>query len=231
MHLTCGEAEIAYLKGRDAALAKVMDALGPLQRAAMPDLFEALVHAIVGQQISTKAQQSIFARMRTALGAPLTPSALGALDEASLQSFGLSFRKVRYIKAAAAAVISGALDLDALRQLDDAAFCAQLVQLDGVGLWTAEMLLIFCLQRPDVMSFGDLAVLRGLRMLYRHKRITPALFAKYRKRYAPYASVASLYLWAVAGGALEELTDPAAKARPAKKQPAKKQADKKRSLD
>ena len=78
-------------------------------------------------------------------------------------------------------------------------------------MWTAEMLLIFSLQRPDVVSFGDLAIQRGMRMLYRHRKITRQLFEKYRRRYSPYGTTASLYLWALAGGALPDLTDPAPK--------------------
>jgi len=73
------------------------------------------------------------------------------------------------------------------------------------------MLLIFSLQRPDVVSFGDLAIQRGMRMLYRHRKITRQLFEKYRRRYSPYGTTASLYLWALAGGALPDLTDPAPK--------------------
>ena len=69
------------------------------------------------------------------------------------------------------------------------------------------------MERPDIISYGDLAILRGMRMLYRHRKVTPKLFQKYRKRYSPYASVASLYLWAIAGGALPELTDPAPKSK------------------
>ena len=78
------------------------------------------------------------------------------------------------------------------------------------------MLMIFSMQRMDILSWGDLAVHRGLRMLYRHRVVTPTLFAKYKKRYSPYATVASLYLWAVAGGACPRLEDRASKA-PAKK--------------
>ena len=70
-----------------------------------------------------------------------------------------------------------------------------------VGIWTAEMILIFCMQRPNIMSWGDLAIQRGLRMLHRHKKIDKKLFEKYKRRYSPYASVASLYLWKIAGGA------------------------------
>ena len=86
----------------------------------------------------------------------------------------------------------------------------ELSALKGIGVWTAEMLLLFCLQRPNVFSYGDLAILRGMRMVYRHKEIDRARFERYRKRFSPYCSIASLYFWAVSGGALPELTDPAA---------------------
>ncbi|MCF0247943.1 MAG: hypothetical protein HUJ86_04980, partial [Synergistes sp.] len=84
-------------------------------------------------------------------------------------------------------------------------------------VWTAEMLLIFSLGRRDVLSFGDLGIQRGLRMLYRHKEITPAIFDRYRKRYSPCGTLASLYLWEISGGALPGLTDPAAEKTGTKK--------------
>ena len=83
--------------------------------------------------------------------------------------------------------------------------------LPGIGVWTAQMLLIFCLQRPDVVSFGDLGIRRGMRMLYRHREIDRERFARYARRCSPYGTVASLYLWAIAGGAIPGLTDPAAR--------------------
>ena len=91
--------------------------------------------------------------------------------------------------------------------------CRILSSLDGVGVWTAEMLMTFSMQRPDIVSFGDLAIQRGMRMLYRHRAITRPLFDKYRRRYSPCGTVASLYLWAIAGGALPGVTDPAAKTK------------------
>lgn len=203
-----GEKEILHLKARDKRLAAVIEAVGPVRREVLPDLFEALIHAIVGQQIATKAQQTIWARMRAGLGA-ITPQVIQAAQETDLQAFGLSFRKVGYMKAAAARALSGELNVEALRALPDEALCAELSRLPGVGVWTAEMLMTFSLQRPNVISYGDLAIRRGLRMLYRHRSIDRERFEKYRRRYAPYATVASLYLWAVAGGAVAGLSDPA----------------------
>ena len=88
---------------------------------------------------------------------------------------------------------------------------AALASLKGIGVWTAEMILLFCLQRPNIFSYGDLAIQRGVRMVYRHKELPRERFERYRRRFSPYCSTASLYFWAVAGGAVPELTDPAAK--------------------
>lgn len=212
-----GDDATDYLKARDAKLGAAIEAIGHIEREVHPDLFAALVNSIVGQQIATKAQKTIWRRMTEAYG-QITPEAIAAASIDELQAFGMTFRKAGYIRSAAEKVLDGSLDLEGLRELPDDEVCRQLVALDGVGVWTAEMLMTFSLQRPDIMSFGDLAILRGLRMVERHRVITPALFEKYRRRFSPYGTVASLYLWAVAGGAIEGLTDPA----PKKKKPAKR---------
>ncbi len=207
-----GQKEIDFLSRKDKRLASAMERIGPIQREVRPDLFDALMHSIVGQQIATKAQQTVWARLVLALG-EVTPETIEGAETATLQGVGLSFRKVAYMKAAARKVLLGELDVEALRLMDDASLCATLCALDGVGVWTAEMLMLFSLQRPDVLSFGDLAILRGLRMLYRHREVSRDRFEIYRWRYSPYGSAASLYLWAIAGGALPDLSDPAASRR------------------
>ena len=106
---------------------------------------------------------------------------------------------------------NGAFDLAHIGQKPDDEVIQELRQLKGIGVWTAEMILLFCLQRPNVFSFDDLAIQRGLRMLYHHRRIDRKLFEKYRRRFSPCCSVASLYLWAIAGGALPEMRDYAPK--------------------
>ena len=106
----------------------------------------------------------------------------------------------------------GGLDIESLQTKTDAEVCKALSRLDGVGKWTAEMLMLFSMRRQNILSYGDLAILRGMRMLYHHRRITRPLFEKYRRRYSPYGSVAGLYLWAVAGGAIQGMKDYAPKA-------------------
>ena len=104
-------------------------------------------------------------------------------------------RKAGYIKSAAEAVYSGRIDLSALHELSDEEIIHRLMALPGIGVWTTEMLLIFSLGRKDVLSYGDLAIRRGLCKLYGHKTLTKEQFARYKSRYSPYGSIASLYLW------------------------------------
>lgn len=207
---TYGEQEIAYLKSRDKRLGEVIDKVGMVKRRVIPDLFAALVHSIVGQQISTKAHETIWRKMTGAFG-EVTPEKVLGLSPEELQAFGITFKKVDYIQSAARKIASGEFDIHALRTMSDAEVCAKLSELDGIGVWTAEMLMLHSLQRPDVLSFGDLAVQRGLRMLYHHRKITRPLFEKYRRRYSPYGSVACIYLWAVSAGAVSGLKDYAPK--------------------
>ena len=202
LYFEYGKEEVDCLRKKDKKLGEAIDRIGMIKREVNPDLFSALVNSIVGQQISTKAHKTIWERMKTGLG-EITPETILSCSEADLQSYGISFRKASYIKSAANKVADKSLDINTLHTKSDNDICAELVQLPGVGIWTAEMMMLFSMQRPNILSFGDLAILRGMRMLYHHKEITKNLFEKYRKRYSPYCSVASLYLWAIAGGAIE----------------------------
>ena len=201
-----GEKEIEHLKRVDKRLAAVIDQIGQIERTVIPDLFSALIHSIVGQQISTKAHQTVWERMQKELER-ITPVVIDNLPQEKLQKFGITLKKAAYIKSVARKILTGEFDIDSLHSMPDKEVCAKLSALDGVGVWTAEMLMIFSMQRPNVLSYGDLAIHRGLRMAYRHRKIDKAKFNRYWKRYTPYASVASLYLWAVAGGAIDGMKD------------------------
>lgn len=203
-----GQKEMQYLKDRDQRLGGVIERLGHIEREVYPDLFAALVNSVIGQQISAQAQRTVWTRVCGLLRS-VTPEAVEACPAQELQSCGMSMRKVQYIKQAARMICSGALDWTALADKTDGEVCAELVKLHGVGVWTAEMLLIFSMQRSDIFSRGDAGIQKGLRMLYGHKEITSELFETYRRRYSPYGTAASLYLWEVAAGAVPELTDPA----------------------
>ena len=116
-----------------------------------------------------------------------------------------------YITDFAEKVHTGAFDLEGIWQKSDEEAIRELSSLKGIGVWTAEMILLFCMQRPDVLSYDDLATQRALPMAYHHLKTDRRLFEKYRRRFSPYGSVASLYLWAVSGGAVPELHDYAPK--------------------
>ena len=209
VYFAYGDKELNYLKKKDKRLAAVIEKAGYIRRELFPDIFVSLVNSIAGQQISRKAKASVWQRFVTLLGGQVTPQAIDAVTEDELRACGLSGRKAVYIKRLAAKVLAGKLDFASFAQMSDEEVCAELTKLDGIGeltkldgigKWTAEMQLIFSLGRANILSGGDVAIQNGLKLLYRHKKITPALVAKYHKRYSPYASVASFYLWALANG-------------------------------
>jgi len=119
------------------------------------------------------------------------------LSAGQVQACGMSMRKAGYIKGIAQAAMDGIIDFDALADMADDEVIAALTKLDGIGVWTAQMMLIFSLCRPNVVSYGDLAIRRGMMRLYDHKELPRQRFDRYVKRYAPYGSVASIYLWEI----------------------------------
>ncbi len=210
MIFSYGTLETDYLKAKDKKLGAVIDRLGHIERNVHTDLFRAVVHSIVGQQISNKALATVWGRITTLVG-KIDAGHLLATGIDPLQSCGISFKKAENIIDLSNKVASGEFDLNAIGSMSDEQAIETLSSLKGVGVWTAEMLLLFCLQRPDILSFGDFAIQRGLRMVYHHRRIDRRLFEKYRRRFSPYGSVASLYLWAVSSGAIPEMKDYAPK--------------------
>lgn len=191
-----GQTEIEYLKSKDKKLGAAIDRIGIIEREITPDPFTALISSIVGQQISSKAADTVWRRLCELLGC-ITPQTIANADLSQIQGCGMSNRKAEYIKGIADAAISGEVDFATLHTLTDEEIIKKLSALHGVGVWTAEMLLIFSLSRPDVVSFKDLAIRRGMMNLYGLKELPKEKFERYRKRYSPYGSVASLYLWAL----------------------------------
>ena len=204
MYFQYGETEINYLKRKDKKLAWAIEQIGHIERKLDANLFAAVVRHIVGQQISSKAQATVWERLEARLK-DVTPFTVHAASAEELQALGMSLRKAEYIKDFADKLVSGEFDLQAVEHMNDAEAITALSSLKGIGKWTAEMILLFCLQRPDIFSYDDLAIQRGLRMVYHHREIGRERFEKYRRRFSPYCSVARLYLWAVAGGAIPEM--------------------------
>ena len=188
-----GEKEIEYLRKKDKKLKEAIDRIGIIKREVNPDLFSALCGSIIGQQISNKAAATVRNKLYDIC--ELKAEKLLKMPIEEIQCCGMSMRKAEYIKGIADAAVNRVVDFDALKDKPDDEVINTLVKLNGVGVWTVEMLLIFSLMRPDVVSFGDLAIRRGMMTLYGHEELTKERFLRYAKRYSPYGSVASLYLW------------------------------------
>lgn len=197
MHFQYGETEINTLKKRDKRLAELIERMGEIKRPLTPDLFTALVKNIIEQQISVTAAITVNQRLLKLCEGVYTPEHIAKLSEQEIQQCGMTMRKASYIIGIADAVISEKLNLNQIPDMTDKEVIDTLIQLKGIGVWTAEMLLISSLNRPDILSWGDLAIQRGIMRLYRHKTLDKARFERYRKRYSPYGSTASLYLWAL----------------------------------
>ena len=193
------EKAMDYLKKKDKKLGIVIDRLGVLSIEINNDIFCSVVHQIIAQQISTSAQATIAERLTKMVG-KITAENVASITDEALQSIGISWKKVSYIKRFAHDVIDGVIDIESLPSLSDQEIVSKLTQLPGIGVWTAEMLLIFSMNRMDVLSYSDLGILRGMRMVYHHQFIDKTRFERYKKRYSPYGSVASLYLWAISNG-------------------------------
>ena len=161
------------------------------------DAYGALLRAIVGQQLSTKAARTIYGRVLELFGGRTpTPEQLLDADEEALRGCGLSGRKVEYVRDLAAHAISGELELDRLGELPDEEVVAEIVAVRGLGVWTAEMFLLFHLERPDVLSGGDLGIRKAIQVEYGLEETpAPARVLEIGEPWRPHRSLASLYLW------------------------------------
>ncbi len=196
-YFTYGDTETRHLALADPCMAQWIEQVGTIQREVIPDPFAALLSSIISQQISGKAAQTIWARFVGAVGS-VDPDSVLAVSEADLRGCGLSGRKAEYVQGIAAAAKRGDIAFSDFQHMRDDDIIRRLVELKGVGVWTAEMLLIFSLERPDVLSFADLGIRRGLMRLHHLDDLSEAVFDKYRNMYSPYGSTASLYLWELA---------------------------------
>ena len=192
----------AYLRDIDPIMALSIERVGECTLTPNPNLFETLVDAIISQQISVKAADAIMGRLRkAAIGASeglITPEALLPFEPEALRAVGLSPQKIRYIRDLTERVSSGQLDLSVLSDLDDEAVITELVKVKGIGRWTAEMMLIFSLGRPDVLPVDDLGFLEGVREAYGlATRPTPQELRERGELWRPFRTFATWYMWGV----------------------------------
>lgn len=191
---------LSHLRTNDPELGRLIEAAGPLQIKIRPNrsVFEVLLRSIVYQQLSDRAASTIYARLGAALGGPSpTPSRLLDLDEEVLRGAGLSRGKIRAARDLAQRTLAGELpDRNQMQAMSDEEVVERLTRVHGVGPWTAQMLLIFHLGRPDVLPITDLGVRKGFMLTYGMDAMPSGddLLAR-AQRWKPYRSIASWYLW------------------------------------
>lgn len=189
-----GQKEVDYLSQADPVLGEAMERLGRVDREVIPDLFAALVYAVIGQLVSARSANTVWERMKDKIGI-ITPENIRAFSADDIQQCGMTMKKAVLICDLSEEVMTGSLRLDNLWELSDDEVIRYLTAIRGIGRWTAEMILINSMERPDVISWGDVAIRRGLEKLYGIEKITREQFEAYKRRYSPYGSVASIYLW------------------------------------
>jgi len=190
---------VTHLRRADPVLARVIDAVGPCRFATRSNgtHFEALVRSIVYQQLSGKAAGTIHGRLAGlfADGAP-EPAALLSIPDERLRGVGLSRQKIAYLRDLAGKVTTGALPLDHVDGLADDALIAHLIQVKGIGRWTAQMFLMFRLGRPDVLPELDLGIQNAIKRAYRLRSVpAPERVRRIGAKWTPHATIACWYLW------------------------------------
>ena len=193
---------ILHLKQNDAVLGALIERIGPLRfRYRRPD-FETLVRSIAFQQLNGTAAATIFGRLNDACGGRVTPQALEALSDADLRKVGMSKQKSSYLRDLAHKTVTGQLDFARLPKLSDEEVIEHLTQVKGVGVWTAQMFLMFALRRRNVMPTGDYGIQMAIRKAYGMRKLPkPKHMLRLARNWHPYCSLACYYLWRSVDGA------------------------------
>ncbi|HWY20109.1 MAG TPA: hypothetical protein VNX26_02755 [Candidatus Acidoferrum sp.] len=206
---------IIHLKKSDPIMRAIIERIGPYRMQFGPPEFHSLAEAIVYQQLNGKAAETIFKRFAALAGEPLTPQGILKLSDEQMRGAGLSKQKSAYLKDLAAKTSSGLLNFARLGELPDAEVIEHLTQVKGIGVWTAQMFLMFTLKRENVLPTGDFGVRMAMYKHYldvqrgkaakksaakksRKKKVqlpTPEQMEKIAKCWEPYRSVACWYLW------------------------------------
>ncbi|HSR89114.1 MAG TPA: DNA-3-methyladenine glycosylase [Candidatus Udaeobacter sp.] len=190
---------IIHLKSVDPVLGKLFDKLPLRKLHPHTNYFQSLTEAIIGQQLSVKAADTIIGRFRSLFKSEEFPSPkqILAKSDRHLRSAGMSWSKASYVKNLAKATQERVVNFKDLEKLKDEEIIEMLVKVKGVGRWTAEMFLIFSLGRPDIFSPGDLGLRNAIKKLYGLRQDpSPKKLHKISSRWQPYRTYASLYLWA-----------------------------------
>lgn len=190
-------AAINHLTRQDPVLAAIIQAAGPCRLTYMPATFESLVRSIVFQQLSGNVARVIYGRLAAAVpNGEITPPAILKLRPDKMRRLGLSRQKIAYIRDLARQTKRGAVVFESLPALADEAVIEHLTQVKGIGVWTAQMFLMFALRRKNVLPTGDLGVRTAIRKAYGLPELPkPEQIEELARGWHPYCTVASWYLW------------------------------------
>ena len=189
---------LELLSKQDLRLGRLIKSIGNYSIQTHDNFFESLLKSIVYQQLAGSAANAIYSRFLLYYGDTLpTPEQIISTSDTTLRfTVGLSFKKVQYIKNLAIKIVSGELNIHHLPDLQDEQVVTELVKVKGIGRWTAEMFLIFCLRRVDVIPLGDLGVKKAIQKLYDLSELpTHGYMVEVSSRWKPYKSIATWYLW------------------------------------
>lgn len=189
--------EINHLKNSAPEMKKLIEIVGGIENYYIPDPFSSLVYNIVFQLISFKTANKIWARFEEVV-IEITPENLLNISDETLRECGLSITKIRYIKYLSEAVIRKDIDFDVIYEMSNEEIIKYLMKIKGIGKWTAEMFLIFSLNRKDIISYNDLAIRKGFKWLFEmQNEPTIEEFKLLKQKFSPYNTIASFYLWEI----------------------------------
>jgi DNA-3-methyladenine glycosylase II len=189
-----GQKEMECLSQRDETLKKLIQRYGKLDGGTVSDIYTALVFHIISQMLSNHVADVITERFVSLVG-KVTPQAVCARSADEIRSTGISRKKAEYILQLSQDVLSGKYDFAKLKNMSDDEVIAFLMKIKGVGRWTAEMITEFTLGRLNIFSYDDMALQNGMKKAYGFKTLSRTRFERYRRKFSPYCSVASLYFY------------------------------------
>lgn len=188
--------KLTYLSAQDPQLGKLIHILGELKIQKRGDYFVSLIRSIIGQQLSVTVSRKIYERLITLTDGETTPEKILSLPDEAIRSIGVSYRKIDYMKDFSQKVLNNEIKLHEFDRLSNEKIVDVLTTVKGIGVWTAQMFLIFTLEREDVLAVQDVGLHRGAKWLYGGENGKEILLKK-AKNWSPYETIASLYLWEV----------------------------------
>lgn len=196
LYIQISDESVRTISERDSTMKKLIDIIGDVEITLKTDYFSSIVRSIIGQQISVAAANAIYGRLKLLLDDEITAEKLFEKSKEELREVGLTNRKVDYVKDLAEKVLTNELDLENISQNSNEEITKQLINVKGIGKWTAEMFLILTLGREDVLAIDDVGIQRAAKWLYQvEKSERRQILVDKSHVWKPYRSVVSFYLW------------------------------------